>query len=264
MALNKTFKNIIILGPSGVGKSSLIESLNGNLNSYSTSEAIRNMTTTQKAIIYNKSINIPVSYTEKGFFGNFTTETSISIKLLDTAGQSKYNDDKLSFLEYELDSGNIDGIVIVHDLSDINVASTSLEVAELYYQFLCQAQSKIPVLDIGNKSDSLNPHLRPKYRAHLETQKKRFTSFDWEETSARTGDNVQNAFEKLFRMIIGKSTLKIMKNKQTQQTKKRAREEIENDNELEPEKTQLRQSRQPTIFETMPKPKPFVSAFGLK
>ncbi len=212
-------KNIVILGNSGVGKSSLLASLDGYINCYSSSNTIRNMKSTEKPVVFAKSIEIPITMTDgKGFrlFKNITEET-VNAKFLDTAGQEKYKEDKFGFLEYELTSNNIDGIIIVHDLSDIH----SMENTNAFYEFISKFDINIPIVDVGNKSDILEITLRPKYKVHTDKQKKIFKNFDWIETSARTCDNVPQAFEALFRMIYNKPIVNIIRKTE----KKRMREE---------------------------------------
>lgn len=261
----KTFKNIIILGASGVGKSSLVESLSGYLNDYSTSSSIRNMTSTTKAVVYSKGIDIDITYMESGFWGKTSKPETINIKLLDTAGQSRYYDDKIGFLEHELSSGNVDGIMIIHDLSDIS----SLGTTDQYYQMVSKYATDIPIIDVGNKSDALMPAIRPKFIAHIEKRGKIFSHFDWTETSARTGENVYVAFRDLFRRIFSRPTLELVKNKTSLKStnlkpasavgKKRERE----DDNLEPE--QPRHRPNPFSSQQLPLNDPsFESAFGKK
>jgi small GTP-binding protein len=214
-----TTKNIIILGGSGVGKSSLLVSLDGYIQGYSVSDTIRSMKTTEKPIVFSKSIKIPITITDnKGFrlFKNITEET-VNIKLLDTAGQNKYDDDKFGFLEHELTSNNVDGIIVVHDLSDIG----SLEYTNKFYEFIAKFSKNIPIVDIGNKSDIMEITIRPKYKNHTDKQRKIFTKFEWSETSARTCENVPQAFEALLRMIYNKPVINIIRTKD----RKRLREE---------------------------------------
>lgn len=177
------------------------------------------MQSTKKAVVFNKSVKIPIASTDgKGFklFKNITEET-INIIFLDTAGQSKYDDDKFEFLEYELSSSNIDGIIIVHDLSNIN----SIQNVDKFYEFIANFNVNIPIIDIGNKSDIMEINVRPKYKKHTDKQRKIFKNFEWIETSARTCENVPQAFEALFRMIYQKKIINIIR----QTDKKRMREE---------------------------------------
>lgn len=216
-----TQKNIIILGNSGVGKSSLLASLDGYINCHSTSDTIRNMKSTNKPVVFNKTVKIPITITDGGGFRLFKniSEETVNAKFLDTAGQERYKEDKFGFLDYELSSNNIDGIIIVHDLSDVY----SIENTNEYYDFISKFDTNIPIVDVGNKSDVLEISLRPKYKAHIDKQKKIFKNFDWIETSARTCENVPQAFEALFRMIYNKSVVNIIR----KIDKKRMREEEE-------------------------------------
>lgn len=202
-------KNIIILGNSGVGKSSLLASLDGYINCHSSSDAIRTMKSTSKPIVFNKNVKIPITFTDGKGFGFFrnTTEESVNVKFLDTAGQSKYREDKLEFLEHELSSNNIDGIIVVHDLSDVY----SIENTNSIYDFISKFDTDIPIVDVGNKSDILITSLRPKYKSHTDSKKKIFKNFDWVETSARMCSNVPQVFEALFRMIYKKPIVNIVK-----------------------------------------------------
>jgi small GTP-binding protein len=199
--------NIIILGDSGVGKSSIIEYLHGYINKRSVASTIREMTSTTKSVVYNKMFTIQFTHKTQSMFSSSTQTSSFNIKLLDTAGQEKYSEDKLAFLDHELTSNNVSGIIIVHDCSCVS----SVENCNEYYTFIHNIIPNVIIIDIGNKSDIMSISGRPKYREHINKQKNRFSSFAWYETSARTGDNIPQVFERMIEMITNYKSVSIIR-----------------------------------------------------
>lgn len=217
--------NIIIVGDAGVGKSSLLESLDGQLNNKSISENIRNMQTTKNPIKYNNTITVKTIMETKTLLSTKNIFETVSLKLLDTAGQSKYAEDKENFLRYELESDNIHGIMILSDLSDINTTDTMNN----YYNIIGAYNTNIPIVTIGNKMDKVSNEYIQSYINAMPKKSKHFKQIEFMTTSARTGDNVIKVFEKMLSMI-KKSPVSIMKNEKTTTSTKRNRLFEEDDN----------------------------------
>jgi GTPase Era involved in 16S rRNA processing len=154
------------------------------------------MKTTEKAIVYDKIVTIQSS----------------TIKLLDTGGQHKYNEDKFGWLGHELETYNIDGIVVVCDLTEPNSQMNSMK----YFDFIKKYTTTIPIILLNNKSDKIksdNDFNNFENVSLLHT----FTNSRIFFTSARMGaeeGNIEKAFITLIDLI----------NKQNQ-TRKRSREE---------------------------------------
>lgn len=200
--------NIIVLGASGVGKSSLITSLDGEIMNESVADKIRKMESTTRAVQYNKTKTIRINYDVGTILGRKRKQQDVFLKILDTAGQSKYSEDKLDFLEFSLQNNNIHGAVIVHDLSTEQTINETYK----YYDIIKKYNINIPIIDIGNKSDLLSTGKRPNYRQHTDFVKKTFTNSSWIETSARTGENVCAAFTQLISQMMSLNNASIIVN----------------------------------------------------
>jgi len=166
----KRFK-IAVLGPGGVGKSCL-------------------------TIRYTKSTFVE-SYdpTIEDAFRHQTVidDRVVVMEILDTAGQEEFKCLSPSWVEGK------DGFLLVFNICD----PSSFQACTLYYKMIVkEAEQKQtgrpPIILIGNKSD-----LPEKRKTTTVQGQERATSWtaQYIETSARTGSNVDKAFEDLIRLI---------------------------------------------------------------
>ncbi|ATZ80717.1 Ras like GTPase [Bodo saltans virus] len=191
--------NVVVLGDSGVGKSSIIEALLSHENNTSFAKCAKNIgeiKTTEKSIVYN----------------NIFHATFSQIKLLDTGGHPKYNTDKFQWLGHELETHNIDGIVIVCNMNDNN----SFKNTDVYFNFISKYTTSIPIIFLNNKLDKVK--ILP--IAKINDKFKNFRNLKYFDTSAKIGaiaGNIYFAFCELISMMFNSNN-----------SKKRQREEYTN------------------------------------
>lgn len=171
MAAEHIFKCIII-GPAAVGKSSLM----------------RRFVENKFSINYNFTIGVDflsktVEY-EKNQFAK--------LSLWDVGGQERFKVLRRSFYE------GTHGAMLVFDISRANTFS---KMKDWLTDLRSIIKEKIPIVLLGNKSD-LIPDIgevidRDKPKKFAELEKSVYI-----ETSAKTGDNVENAFVELTRTML--------------------------------------------------------------
>jgi small GTP-binding protein len=163
---------IIVLGPGGVGKSSLIRRF------------VKNEFTFNYKFTIGVEINSNLVEYKKGSFAQLT--------IWDIGGQDRFKILRRNFYEGTY------GALVVFDLSR---AQTFPKMKEWISDMNQLIDRKIPIIILGNKSD-----LIPKIgELLLENEPKEYADkigSYYIVTSAKTGDNVQKAFAQLTKMIV--------------------------------------------------------------
>ena len=166
---------ILLLGDSGVGKSSL-------LLRYTKDEFVSDMRSTIGVEFGLKYIKID----------NF----QLKVQIWDTAGMERYRSITSAYYK------GAKGVIVVYDICQ----QKSFENVDKWIEdFKSKADEDAVILLIGNKNDLDENRVVNKEEAELKAQKNKFAFM---ETSAKDNNNVQKAFETLFREIV-----KIYKNK---------------------------------------------------
>ena len=166
---------LLVIGDSMVGKTSLLfRFTNGTFDAhYLATVGLDNFT--KDEIIKNKKVRI---------------------KIWDTAGQEKFQSLTKGFFR------NAQGIMIVFDVSNIETYDNIKYWAQSIKTHLGSEIEKIPVIIIGNKKD-LNERKISKNDAKVYSSELGYQYF---ETSAKTGENVDNTIKYLVLEVLKKNT----------------------------------------------------------
>jgi small GTP-binding protein len=163
---------IIVIGPGSVGKSSIIRRF------------VKNEFSFDYKFTIGVEINSHLVEYEKGSFAQLT--------IWDIGGQERFKILRRNFYEGTY------GALVAFDLSRPNTFS---EMKEWVSDLFLILERKIPIVILGNKSDLL-----PEIGESLDQNEiiKFIEEFDhtYFETSAKTGENVQEAFVHLARIIV--------------------------------------------------------------
>lgn len=121
-------------------------------------------------------------------------EDEVELTIWDIAGQDKFAKVRQTFYE------NAAGFIIVYDVT----RSKTTENIKMWYQDVIKNTGEIPCVLIGNKKDLIDEK-----QVNEEDIKKLILNEDFKinfqfETSAKTGENVDNGFKSLVKLLINK------------------------------------------------------------
>jgi len=162
---------IAILGPGGVGKSCLTIR-------YTKSTFVESYDPTIEDAFRHQAV---------------VDDRVVQLEILDTAGQEEFKCLSQSWVEGK------DGFLLVFNLCDTN----SFQACAMYYKMIekeaeQREKDRPPIVLVGNKSDLVD---KRKITMQQAIERSELWSVTYIETSARTGQNVEKAFEELVRLI---------------------------------------------------------------
>lgn len=163
---------IIVIGPGSVGKSSIIRRF------------VKNEFTFDYKFTIGVEINSKVVKYEKGSFAQLT--------IWDIGGQERFKILRRNFYEGTY------GALVVFDLSR---PQTFLQMKEWVADLNLILEKKVPIVILGNKSDLLPEIGDSLDQNELDQFAEKLDSI-YLETSAKTGENVQEAFSHLTKIIV--------------------------------------------------------------
>ncbi len=166
------FFKIIIIGPGGVGKSSLIRRF------------VENEFSSNYKFTIGLEVNSKIVEYKKGLFAK--------LAIWDIGGQERFKIVRRNFYE------GTHGALVVFDLSR---ARTFPKMKEWIYDMNQILERKVPVVILGNKSDLILKigHILNQNKPKNFAEK---IGFFYIETSAKLGKNVEEAFAKLTKNIV--------------------------------------------------------------
>lgn len=163
---------LCLIGESGVGKSSLKQR-------FATDTFDVQIATTVGMDMSRKDISVRT--------GRGDERGLVKLSLWDTAGQEKYNSITNSSIRNSM------GVVLVYDITD---ATTFNSIATRWLPIIRRECSEALILFIGNKTDMTRV-----ISQEIAVGFAKKESLYYYETSAKTGDNVANAFDTFIRSI---------------------------------------------------------------
>ena len=167
---------IVLVGDSGIGKSSILQK-------YTRDEFSDNYINTIGVDFAVKTIEI--------------NGKNIKLQIWDTAGQERFRTITYSYYR------GAHGIILVFDLTDIN---TFYNIAYWLNEINTHAGEKIPILLVGTKSDLISKRMVPPNTINEFIDTK---NIQYVETSAKTGDNIDNVFLDMVFQIMDKHQINI-------------------------------------------------------
>jgi len=116
--------------------------------------------------------------------------TACVLDIMDTAGQEEYKGLRETYMK----SG--EGFLIVYSL----IVRESLETAEKFRNLVIatKGHEKFPIVLVGNKKDLAEQRVITEEEGRSLAQR---LGTDWLETSAKTGENIKEAYFRLVRLI---------------------------------------------------------------
>jgi small GTP-binding protein len=168
--LRRTVLPLMLLGDGQVGKTSLIFSLTGN--EFNDSQLT---TVGKESYVYQCTLH--------GY--------DLKMKIWDTAGQERFKSMSLQVIKTS------DAVVLVYAVNDKN----SFNELDSWLEKLNETAdiSKKPIIIIGNKADINESERVITYEEGKEYASKK--GYNFYETSAKTGQNVQEAFNDIFEQL---------------------------------------------------------------
>ena len=168
--LKRTVLPLMLLGDGQVGKTSLILSLTGSKFNDSQLTTVGKESYIQKVVLH----------------GN-----ELKMKIWDTAGQERFKCMSVQVIKTS------DAVILVYAVNDKN----SFMALDMWLSKLNETcdLSKKPIIIVGNKCDIDNDKRQVTYEEGSEYAKKK--GYNFYETSAKTGQNVQTAFDDIFEQL---------------------------------------------------------------
>ena len=162
---------LLIIGDSTVGKTSIITRFaNGTFNSnYLATVGLDNFT--KDEIIDNKTIRI---------------------KIWDTAGQERYKSLTKGFFR------NAEGVMLVYDVTNSETYENLKYWMQSIKNNLGENMGEIPIIIIGNKIDCQEREVSVEEAENFWKEQ----GFPYFETSAKTGENIENTIKFLVKKVI--------------------------------------------------------------
>lgn len=164
---------IVVVGDYAVGKTTLIINF--------TEKTFRGMYVPTVGVQFTKK-NIKIDGNE------------VELTMWDIAGQDKFAKVRKTFYE------NAAGFLIVYDLT----RKESLENIKMWYQDVIEHTGKLPCVVIGNKSDLKDKREVNDNEVTEVIEKNKMDIKIKFATSAKTGDNVEEGFNSLVKLLIDK------------------------------------------------------------
>lgn len=162
---------LLLLGDQAVGKSSLILR-------YANNEFNLNIMGTAGLDLKRKNVNI--------------NDDNVKVNIFDSAGHERFRNIPKNHYK------NSDGIIIIYDVTD----KKTFENVSLWMNNIKEnGATDVEIMLVGNKIDMTNNRQVQKEEG-MELSKKYNTSFM--ETSAKTGENVEDTFFKLIQTVYNK------------------------------------------------------------
>ena len=158
---------IALIGNSSVGKTSLI-------HQYVNNTFKEEYMSTIGTEYFEKTINI--------------NNKEILLRIQDTSGQERFRSISLNFYR------NVDGIIFVFDVTNIK----SFEDVDNWLKNVNDINPESKRILVGNKIDLSNS--RKIYKENM--KKEIYKNMDYYETSAKSGENVQEIFTEIARLIL--------------------------------------------------------------
>ena len=172
--IKRTYISLATLGNSNVGKTNIINNFLG----LEFSE--KNLTT------------IGIDFKIKNVI--LENNSKLKVKIWDTAGQERFRSMAFSFLK------NIQGILLIYDLTD---KSSFLSIDKWISNLENNLDMKnVPIILVGNKNDKEDER-KVSYEEGLKYAQK--YNFQFFEMSAKTGENVKEAFLTLIHLYYDKN-----------------------------------------------------------
>ena len=168
--LKRTVLPLMLLGDGQVGKTSLILSLTGSKFNDSQLTTVGKESYIQKVTLH----------------GN-----ELKMKIWDTAGQERFKCMSVQVIKTS------DAVILVYAVNNKN----SFLALDMWLSKLNEATdlSKKPIIIVGNKCDVDNDNREVSFEEGSEYAKKK--GYNFYETSAKTGQNVKNAFDDIFEQL---------------------------------------------------------------
>ena len=196
--IKRTYISLATLGNSNVGKTNIINNFLGlqftdkNISTIGIDFKIKNV------ILENNS--------------------KLKVKIWDTAGQERFRSMAFNFLK------NIQGILLIYDLTD---ESSFISIDRWINNLENKLDIKnVPIILVGNKNDKEDERKISYEKGLKYAQKYNFKFF---EMSAKTGENVNEAFLTLIHLYYDKNKEEFILENEKENTKENTKEEEKND-----------------------------------
>ena len=196
--IKRTYISLATLGNSNVGKTNIINNFLG------LQFTDKNITT------------IGIDFKIKNVI--LENNSKLKVKIWDTAGQERFRSMAFNFLK------NIQGILLIYDITD----ESSFNSIDNWINNLENKldMKNVPIILVGNKNDKEDER-KVSYEEGLKYAQK--YNFKFFEMSAKTGENVKEAFLALIHLYYDKNKEEFILENEKENTKENTKEEEKND-----------------------------------